>query len=302
MSSRSVLADAIARIATTEGCTRTGIPRLSLFRTHNPTEPMHVVHNPAVAIIAQGAKQVMLGDETFNYDADTYLVVSVDLPMTGRVTRASKDEPYLCLKLELDPAMLGALIVESGAGDPASRRDGPGLILSRTSAGVIEAATRLVRLAETPEDIPVLAPLMERELLYRLLRGEQGARLAQIAFAESRLNQVNRAIGLIKKRFREPIRIDDVAAEARMSPSALHLHFKAVTAMSPLQFQKQLRLQEARALMLSGRTDAAGASHQVGYESASQFSREYARLFGAPPMTDVSRLRNGEEAVSLTVS
>jgi AraC-like DNA-binding protein len=301
MKAPSALAEAIARNAKTEGCTTTLIPRVSLYRSDKPTDPVHAVHNPAVAIIAQGAKRVMLGEDTFDYDADTYLVVSVDLPMVGRVTRASREEPYLCLKLELDPAMLGALIVESGAGDPASRRDGPGLILSRTSPGVIEAATRLVRLLETPEDIPVLAPMMERELLYRLLRGEQGARLAQIAFAESRLNQVNRAIGLIKKNFRQTIRIDDVAAEARMSTSALHLHFKAVTAMSPLQFQKQLRLQEARTLMLTGRADAAGASHQVGYESASQFSREYARLFGAPPMTDVARLREGEGVERLGV-
>lgn len=291
------LTSLVARNIRADGVLPTAIPRLHLIRSATTTEPLHLLHEPALCLIVQGRKQVLLGETVFEYDADQFLIVSVDVPIVGNVTEATPRRPYLCIRLDIDRALLSSLIVEAGAGDPSAPRGGQALMLSTVTPGITEAATRLIRLLDTPEDIPVLAPLAEREFLYRLLRSEQGARLAQIAFAESRLNQVNRAIDLIKTRYREPIRIDDVATAARMSLSALHQHFKAVTAMSPLQYQKQLRLQEARRLMLADSTDAASAAFAVGYESPSQFSREYARLFGAPPARDVARLKTAPELV-----
>ena len=175
---------------------------------------------------------------------------------------------------------------------------GPSLMLSDVTSELLDAAARLVRLLETPGDITMLAPLVEREILYRLMKGEQAARFRAIAQGDGRLAQVNRAIGWLKHNFRRPLRIESLAAEARMSPSALHQHFKAVTAMSPLQYQKQLRLQEARRLMLGGEVDAASAGHSVGYDSPSQFSREYRRLFGAPPVQDTGRWRTRPELAS----
>jgi transcriptional regulator GlxA family with amidase domain len=218
-------------------------------------------------------------------------VVSVDVPITGQVTVASRAQPYLCLMLDFDPDILSALVLDSGVTRAASGQPGPSLMLSSVTPELLDAAIRLVRLLEVPRDIPVLAPLAEREILYRLLQGEQAARLQQIAVADSKLQQVNRAIAWIKKNFDKPFSVERVATEARMSASSLHEHFKAVTAMTPLQYQKQLRLQEARRLMFGQTLDAASASHRVGYESPSQFSREYARMFGAPPVRDIERLR-----------
>jgi AraC-like DNA-binding protein len=233
----------------------------------------------------------MLGSQVFEYDPAKYLVVAVDAPIVGQVTEATPEMPYLCLRLDLDPALLGQLMLEAGIsaapGEPVSRS----VQLSTVTPELVDAMVRLVRLLEQPKDIGVLAPLAEREILYRLLLGEQGERLKQIAVAESRVQQINRAIGWIKNNFREPFRIETVAAEARMSPSALHAHFKAVTAMSPLQYQKQMRLQEARRLILSNAADAATAGHSVGYDSPSQFSREYARTFGLPPIRDIARMK-----------
>jgi AraC-like DNA-binding protein len=287
------LATAIERLTQEDGVHATAVPRLSLVRMSKPTLPMHSLHNPAVCIIAQGRKQVLAGDQVHVYDSAKYLVVSVDVPIVGQVIDASADEPYLCVRLDLDPAVLSGLLLDMGRELAPGDADGagPGLGLGSVTQEIGEAAERLVRLLETPEDIRLLAPLIERELLYRLLRGDQAAQLRQIAWGGSRLQQVNRAIGWIKRNFAEPFRMEAVAAEARMSPSALHQHFKSVTAMSPLQYQKQLRLQEARRLILTQAADAATAGHRVGYDSPSQFSREYARLFGAPPLRDAARMR-----------
>lgn len=291
MDRQDELAALIDKYSAGDGIHKTAIPRLSLIRSTRPTEPLHAVHAPALCIIAQGRKIVMLGDLAFEYDPASYLIVSVDVPITGQVTVASKAKPYLCLMLDFDPAVLGALVLDAGVTRAASDSPGPSLMLSSVTSELLDAAIRLARLLETPRDIPILAPLAEREILYRLLQGEQAARLQQIAVADSKLQQVNRAIAWIKKNFDKPFSIDKVASEARMSASSLHEHFKAVTAMSPLQYQKQLRLQEARRLMFGQTLDAASASHQVGYESPSQFSREYARMFGAPPARDIERLR-----------
>ncbi|AMJ62178.1 AraC family transcriptional regulator [Bosea sp. PAMC 26642] len=286
------LAALIMRLAPTDGIHQTAIPRLSLVRLGRPTEPLHALHEPALCILVQGRKQVMLGDQVYIYDRSRYLVVSVDLPVVGQVIEATPDEPYLCVRLDLDPVLLAALMLDSPDHAATAAGTGPGLALNPIAPELLDATLRLVRLLETPRDIAVLAPLAEREILYRLMLGEQAARLRQIATAESRLQQVNRAIGWIKRNYDKGFSIETLAEVASMSPSALHQHFKAVTMMSPLQYQKQLRLQEARRLILSAALDAASAGFRVGYESPSQFSREYRRLFGAPPLRDAARLRN----------
>lgn len=274
-----------------DGVLSTAIPRLILIRSSRPTEPLHTLHEPAVCFIAQGSKQVMLGDTVQTYDPNRYLTVSVDLPVIGQVIDASPERPYLCLRLDLDPTMLSALMLDAGPAPSDRSLPGPGLFLSDTTPELLDAIIRLLRLLERPDEIGVLAPLAEREILYRLLMGEQGHRLRQIARSESKLTQINRAIDLIKRDFRKPLRIEDLAARASMSLSSFHQHFKVVTAMSPLQYQKQLRLQEARRLILGQALDAATAGHHVGYDSPSQFSREYARLFGQPPLRDIARLK-----------
>ena len=275
-----------------DGIHPTAIPRVFLIRASHPTGEIHAVQEPAVCFIAQGRKRVMAGQSVYVYDRAKYLIASVDVPIVGQILEATPDAPYLCLRLDLDPPALGALILEAKLSGIGSDQPGPALTLSSVTTELLDSAIRLVRLLASPRDIPILAPLAEREILYRLLLGEQAETLRQIAFAESKLQQINRAIGWIKRNYREPFSIGAVAAEARMSPSSLHEHFKAVTSMSPLQYQKQLRLQEARRLILSQSLDAALAGHAVGYESPSQFSREYKRTFGAPPARDIARLRS----------
>jgi AraC-like DNA-binding protein len=288
---RAELAALVARFTPGDGIHETAVPRLALIRAAHPSEPLHVLHEPAVCIVAQGRKLVMLGDEVFDYGGARYLVVSVDLPVAGQVVEASPEVPYLCFRLTLDPAALAALLLEGGpAADPGDAPP-PGVAMRTATPELLDAAARLVRLLGSPRDAAALAPLVEREILYRLLADDATGRLRQIALADGKLQQVNRAIGWIKRHFREPFRIETLAREAWMSPSALHQHFKAVTTMSPLQYQKALRLQEARRLMLASAMDAARAGYQVGYGSPSQFSREYARAFGAPPARDIARLR-----------
>lgn len=290
----SELASLIGRNIAADGMRATGIPRLFLMRASQITEPMPTVYDPALCIVVQGRKQAMLADEVYVYGPEQFLVVSVDLPVVGQVIEATPAEPYLCLKLNLDTGQLSALMMELGQGmtrNQQAERLRLGLSVSPVDPALLDAVVRLARLLETPKDIPVLAPLVEREILYRLLSGEYGDRLRQIATADSRMVAVNRAISWLKRNFASPFRIEIVAREARMSPSALHHSFKSVTAMSPLQYQKQLRLQEARRLMLGQALDAATAGHSVGYESPSQFSREYSRLFGAPPSRDIARLK-----------
>ncbi len=267
----------------------TAVPGMALIRQGQPTERIPVLHQPAVCIIAQGAKVVMLGEETYRYDAASHLVVSVDLPLTGQVTEASTERPYLCLRIDLEPAVLIDLMA---ARPPAPGGEGSrGVHLSRTTPELADAAVRMVRLLDNPGHAAVLAPLIRREIHYWLLTGDQAGVVRQIGAPDSRLSHVTRAIAWIRDNYDRPFSIEALAREAGMSPSALHQHFKAVTAMSPLQYQKQIRLQEARRLMLSEACDAQGAGFQVGYDSPSQFSREYVRLFGAPPARDAARLR-----------
>lgn len=287
------LATLIARHAPRDGLRQTDVPGMWLIRSERTTAPLQVVHAPALCIIAQGAKLVSLGDSDYRYDPATCLVVSVDLPLTGCVTQASPDEPYLCLRVDLDRQLLAALALELPHRAPA-KTDGTGargLYLSATTPALCDVAARLVRLLDAPQDIPVLGPLLLKELHYRLLTGDHADTVRHIARGEGRMAQVARAIGWIKTHFDQPLSIERLAGEVGMSTSTLHEHFKAVTSLSPLQYQKQLRLQEARRLMLTGLKDAARAGHAVGYESSSQFSREYARLFGMSPGRDAMRLR-----------
>ncbi|MFN4230440.1 AraC family transcriptional regulator N-terminal domain-containing protein [Parvibaculum sp.] len=292
----SELASLIDRYAPMEGAGPTALPRLHLARVTNPTEPMHALQQPALCIAAQGRKRMILGERIYGYEPSNYLLVSADLPVVGCVMEASPERPYLGMRLDLDPAALASLILDMDGDTKPGEAPGSAIIMSALDDALLDAAIRLLRLLERPEDAPILAPLIEREIHYRLLRGEEAARLRQIALADSKFNQVNRAICWIKQNYARPFRIETVAAEARMSPSSLHEHFKAVTAMSPLQYQKQIRLQEARRLIMAQAVDAATAAHLVGYDSPSQFSREYSRLFGAPPMRDAERLRASPEA------
>ncbi|KQM86701.1 AraC family transcriptional regulator [Sphingomonas sp. Leaf22] len=270
------------------GICSTAMPHVSLIRADAPSTPTPAVYEASLCIIAQGSKRVSIGEHSVVYDAAHYLLVSVDLPLVGHVLDASPERPYLCCKIDLYASILADLMAIEGGG--LVRTDLPVLGVYPGDPDLIDAACRLVGLLDRPDTIRALAPLIEREILYRLLTGPHGPMLRHVATAGSHLNQVSRAIAAIRRRFDAPIRIDDVAAEAGMSSSSLHVHFKAITRMTPLEYQKQLRLQEARRLMLTEGATASTAGFAVGYESPSQFSREYRRLFGAPPRADIERL------------
>lgn len=269
----------------------TAVPGLSLFRREEPTEPFTGMYEPSICMVAQGAKRVQLGDDTYVYDAQHYLITSVHLPTAVQVTEASRSKPYLGLRLTFDLREVSQLMADSNLPPPRTRQSSRGMATGKVTLPLVTAFQRLIGLLADERDIPILAPIIQREIIYRLLVGDQGERLRQIAAAGSQSRQIARAIEWLKGNFSQPLRIDDLAELARMSTSTFHHHFRSMTAMSPLQYQKQLRLQEARRLMLAERLDAATAAFQVGYESPSQFSREYNRLFGAPPLRDITRLR-----------
>ncbi|NYI02388.1 AraC family transcriptional regulator [Cupriavidus plantarum] len=275
-----------------EGSFDTAVPGLSIHRVCNPGTPRHVLQQSAFAVIAQGSKRLLIGDEVYEYDPMHYLVSSVDLPVVAKVSTFSATQPYLGMRLAIDPEELGTLIGDGHLPPigPMMTADAPrGMYVQRLDATLLDVVLRLLRLLETPRDIPVLAPLVRRELLYRLLMNGQGSLLRQSALKDSQMHRVARAIRLLRERYAQPLRVESLARDLHMSASSLHFHFKEVTAMSPLQYQKQLRLQEARRMMLAGDVTVAMAAHAVGYESTSQFSREYSRLFGAPPLRDKKR-------------
>ena len=286
------LASQIAQHVPGDGMHQSPVPGMWLIRSDQTTEPLNIVHAPAVCIIAQGAKLVSLAGTDYRYDTAKFLVISVDLPVTGCVTLATQDEPYLCLRVDLDAQLLAALDLEAPA-RPAAPNTPParGLFLQETNPALLDVANRMMRLLDAPQDIAVLAPLLRKEFHYRLLTGEHAAMVRHCARSDGRMAQVTRAICWIKDNYNRPLSVERLACDVGMSTSTLHEHFKTVTSMSPLQYQKQLRLQEARRLMLTGSTDAARAGHAVGYESSSQFSREYARFFGLSPGRDSTRLR-----------
>lgn len=287
----TALKDSIARWTEQGELHTTAIPGLSLFRREGPTEPISGMYEPSICLVAQGAKRVLLGDDTYVYDAHNYLITSVHLPTIVQIIEASPDKPYLGLRLKFDLREVSQLMVDSNLPRPRPQQSSRGMATGEVTLQMLNAFVRLIDLLADEKDIPILAPVTQREIIYRLLVGEQGERLRQIATTGSQSQQIARAIGWLQVNFTRQISIDDLAAQASMSSSTFHHHFRSLTALSPLQYQKQLRLQEARRLMLAERMDAANAAFQVGYESPSQFSREYNRQFGAPPLRDIAKLR-----------
>lgn len=290
------LAALIERFSRVDGPHSTALAPLNLFRFSSPTPLLHSVFKPVLCLVAQGSKHMMVGDETYVYDPTHFLLITVDLPVVSQVIEATPRAPYLSLSLEIDAAQVSGLVSELDL--PAAPRAAPGhgVSVGRTDALLQDAFLRLLRLLDQPQHIGVMAPLITREIFYLLLVGEQGQKLRRIAFGQGE-TQIVRALHWIKGHFAQPLRIEDIAREVHLSPSAFHHGFKALTAMTPLQYQKQLRLQEARRLMLGSSLDAAAAGLAVGYESASQFNREYRRLFGDSPHRDIARLRSGDQLV-----
>ncbi len=274
---------------------------LHFNRSSSPAEPCHSLSIPAFCVIAQGSKEVLLGNDRYQYDPMHYLLATVELPIVSQILEASQAQPYLSLRLDLEPTLVGSVMVETGYPSPQSRANVKAIDVSSLDAPLLDAVVRLVRLLDAPSEIPVLMPLITREIIYRLLMGAQGSRLRQIAVLGGYTHHIARAVDRLRKDFNQPLRIENIARELGMSVSGFHHHFKSVTAMSPLQFQKQLRLQEARHLMLGQNLDANSAAYRVGYDDASHFNREYKRLFGAPPMRDVERLREAARETKILV-
>jgi AraC-like DNA-binding protein len=253
---------------------------------------VYTVFKPSFCIIAQGSKQMLLGEEVFRYDPGHYLISTVVLPVVANVIEASEERPYLGFQLHLDPAVVAAIMMESGIKTKKSDASVKAMNVSPIDADLLDAALKLIRLLDTPDEIKFLAPLIIREIIYRLLRGDQGARLSHLLVSEGDTRRISKAVEQLRENLNQPLKIKNMARDLGMSVSGFHYHFKSVTAMSPVQFQKQIRLQEARRMMLGEDLDVASASSRVGYEDPSYFSREYKKLFGAPPQRDIARLRS----------
>lgn len=285
------LSRSIAKLTARGSPAATAIPGLTLYSHDTPTEPLSCLYEPSICLVAQGVKCVTLGDESYVYDAANYLISSLHLSGLVQILEASRDRPYLGLVLKLDLREISQLVLDSNLPSPRRQPSRRGMVTGEVSLPLIAAFQRLIDLQSEEEDIPILSPVIQREIFYRLLVGEQGERLRQMVTAGNQTYQIAQAIEWMKDNFRQPLSVDGLAAQVRMSTTTFYHHFRIITAISPLQFQKQLRLQEARRLMLEERLDAATAAFNVGYESPSQFSREYTRLFGGPPMRDVTSLR-----------
>ncbi|MFL1998093.1 AraC family transcriptional regulator [Lysinibacillus sp. 1 U-2021] len=284
------LAELIERNVTLDGTSETSIPGLQFVRASRISEPVYSVYEPSLCIVAQGTKLVMLGEESYQYDSASYLTASVHLPITGQVMVASPEKPYLCVNLQLDMNQIFEVIQSSNQGI-SNDSTGRGLEISLINESLLEAVLRLIRLLETPQDISVLAASIKREIIYRILQNDENNSLKHFALVGSQAQRIAKVIGVLNREFAQPLKVDDLAKEARMSPSSFYHHFKEITGMSPIQYQKQLRLQEARRMLLTESMEAAEAAFQVGYESPSHFSREYSRKFGMSPMKDIQRLR-----------
>ena len=289
---REELVERIARAICQDG---TALPfqGLHLYRHSVPLEQIYSVVEPSVCVVAQGSKEFLLGESRYRYDPFHYLLVTVDLPYVGQVLEASKERPFLSLRLDLVPTLVGEVMVEADHSSPRDPADVRAITVSPVDGSLLESMVRVSRLLDAPADAPVLLPLITREIIYRLLVGEQGGRLRHLAILGGYSPSIARAIERLRQDFDQPLRIENLARELGMSISVFHHHFKAVTAISPLQFQKRLRLLEARRLLLGEGLDAASAAYRVGYHDASHFNREYKSLFGVPPMRDVQRLREG---------
>jgi AraC-like DNA-binding protein len=268
------------------------IPAMAIVRRTAPTAPCSITYDASVTVIAQGRKRVDLGRTAFLCDASRFLLTSVDLPVVSRVVEASEKVPCLAFSLKLDMPMVRELLSREEIQVPEAPSDRPGMATAETTVEFLSACCRLVELLNTPQDIPFLSGLIQREIVYRVLCSVEGARLRAIATQGEQSHRTAKAVAWIRANYAKPLRVEDLAEIAGMGVSTLHHHFRVLTAMSPLQYQKQIRLQEARGRMLVDGLDAAGAAFEVGYESASQFNREYSRLFGKPPMRDIRTLRS----------
>lgn len=280
-----------------EGSLLMPIPRLTLHRSGRVTAPVQALHRPALCIVLQGGKRAFLGAQVYDYNVESYLILSVDLPLTSAIVEADIERPYLGLSLELDAATLSSLILQM-AGEALDAEVVPGLMQSPIEADLLDPLFRLLQLLDRPDDLPVLGPLIEREVLFRLLRGPQSAMLRVLTDEDSRMARIERAASWIRRNYAKPLRIGTLASLAGMSSSTFHQHFKTMTEMTPLNYQKQVRLQEARRMLLSNPTSTAQIGLSVGYGSPSQFSREYRRMFGIPPAADAVFLRNAQAVAS----
>jgi AraC-like DNA-binding protein len=276
-----------------------GMPGLMFGFEHGPTPPCELVVEPVFSLVAQGAKRVEVGKQTFEYRTGQFLIVSVDLPVDAYVVEATPDKPCLGFGIKLRPEAISSLLLESGAprtfGD-----DRPGIAISDLSSDLVSSVVRLLSLLDRPSDIPVLAASLEREILWRLINGPQGAIVRQIGLADSRMSQVGRAVRWLREHLAETIRVEELAEIAGMSATSLHRHFRVITSMTPIQYQKQLRLQAARARLRATRVDVAEVGFAVGYDSPSQFSREYRRMYGKPPGQDGAELRTASSTVGVS--
>jgi AraC-like DNA-binding protein len=293
-SNREELAERIAQALPEDG-TLDVSPDFRLARSSRPTAPVHAVYEPAFCFVAQGSKQALLGEEVFRYDPGHYLIFTVDLPLVFQVEEASKERPYLGFRLNLDPSLVASIMMESGIEIKKGDASAKALDVGPTDANLLDAVVRLVRLLDSPFEGKVLAPLITREIVFRLLMGGQKARLGHLMALARDAGRISKAIGHLRENFDRQLKMENIARELGMSLSGFHHHFKSVTAMSPLQFQKQIRLQEARRLMLGEDLDAASAGFRVGYEDPAYFSRDYKKLFGAPPQRDIIKLRSNLE-------
>ncbi|MCR9977522.1 AraC family transcriptional regulator [Vibrio parahaemolyticus] len=296
MNTAAILAEQIQKWTGDATQFDTEIPGLKLSRWTTPTQPTSYSHNPSICLIAQGKKRVLLGEDSFTYDTNHFLISSVNLPLTANIVEATEEAPYLGLIMELDLQEISQLIVDSELSFNSSKEAQKGIAVGELSGSLQSAFVRLMALLDEPDNIKILAPVIKREIFYRLLLTEQGARLNQIVTTGSHSHQIAKAIDWLKNNFVKPLSVGDLAAYTGMSKSAFYTHFRSMTSMTPLQFQKKLRLSEARRLMLTENLDAMATTFRVGYESPSQFSREYSRLFGAPPSKDIKALKQASSA------
>lgn len=277
------------------GCKNEGtneiVENLQFFRWSEPTQPKHGLYSPSMCVIAQGAKEVTFGEERLRYDPNNYLLISLDVPVVSQVVDASPEKPYLGLKLDFDPATIASVIVESGVAAGRNDASVKSMAVSSLEDELLDAYVRLLRLVDSPDDFRVVSPMVIREIIYRVLKSEQGARLRQMAVFGGQTHRITKAVQILRTKYNQNLNMENLAQELGMSVSSFHQHFKTATSMSPLQFQKTLRLQEARRLLMTEDIDAGSAAEIVGYDDASQFSREYKRTFGEPPKRDVGRFK-----------
>jgi len=290
---RSLIMNEFAQWHANDGAFETAIPGVILYRFSAPTEPAPIFYEPRISVVLQGTKRVVLGEEEYVYGASQFILTAVDVPVVAQVVKATREKPYCCFLLKLDLEMARQMISDFEAPVTGSTLPRYGVSTGPATHELLDAIYRLLRLLSTPSDIPILSNLIKREIIYRLLTSDQGYRLRQIAFNGTYDHRIARVIDLLKQNYSKPLSVEGLAKAARMGVSTLHHHFKALTAMSPVQYQKHLRLHEARRLMLAGAFDAGSAAFEVGYESRSQFTREYRRLFGEPPMRNIKSIKGG---------